>query len=159
PRTGRIEAFAVNYLKNEWSPVGGAVKGDLDFLRSRLRGDFAVTSRTDADDKWLVADDPVVAPPSTWLYDRKKKSLTKLYTPRPELEGAVLAAMHPVEIRTRDGLTMVSYLTLPPGSDPDGDGRPGKAVPMVLMVHGGPWGRDTYGYDPYAQWLANRGYA
>jgi dipeptidyl aminopeptidase/acylaminoacyl peptidase len=54
---------------------------------------------------------------------------------------------------------MVSYLTLPPGSDADGDGRPDRAVPMVLFVHGGPWGRDGYGYNSYHQWLANRGYA
>jgi hypothetical protein len=67
--------------------------------------------------------------------------------------------MHPVEIKTRDGLNMVSYLTLPPGSDADGDGKPDKPVPMVLLVHGGPWGRDTYGYNGYHQWLANRGYA
>lgn len=159
PRTGRLEAYAVNYLKNEWVPLGGAVKGDLDFLKSRLKGEIAVTSRTEADDKWIVAVDPVTAPSSAHLYDRKAKTLTKLYTTRPELEGAPLAAMHPVEIRTRDGLNMVSYLTLPVGSDPDGDGRPNKAVPLVLVVHGGPWGRDSYGYDGTAQWLANRGYA
>ena len=159
PKTGRVEAYAVNYLKNEWVPVGGAVKGDLDFLESKLDGQISVTSRTDADDKWIVAVDPVTAPSAAYLYDRKAKTLTRLYVTRPELEGAPLAAMHPVEIKTRDGLTMVSYLTLPRGSDPDGDGKPDKAVPMVLMVHGGPWGRDSYGYDPYAQWLSNRGYA
>ncbi|TFI58062.1 S9 family peptidase [Sphingomonas parva] len=159
PKTGRIEAYAVNYFRNEWTPLDPAVKGDLDFLRSRLKGEFAVASRTDADDKWIVAEDPVTAPSSAYLYDRKAKRLTKLYTTRPELEGAPLAAMHPVEIRTRDGLNMVSYLTLPPGSDPDGDGRPDKAVPLVLLIHGGPWGRDAYGYNGYHQWLANRGYA
>jgi dipeptidyl aminopeptidase/acylaminoacyl peptidase len=159
PKTGRLEAYAVDYLKNEWVPLGGAIKADLDFLRSRLKGEFNVQSRTRADDKWIVGVDPVTAPTSAHLYDRKAKTLTRLYVGRPELEGAPLAAMHPVEIRTRDGFTMVSYLTLPPGSDPDGDGKPDKAVPMVLMVHGGPWGRDSYGYDGYAQWLANRGYA
>jgi dipeptidyl aminopeptidase/acylaminoacyl peptidase len=159
PKTGRIEAYAVDYLKNEWTPTGPAVKGDLDFLRSKLEGEISVTSRTAADDKWIVAVDPVTAPSAAWLYDRKAKMLTRLYTTRPELEGAPLAAMHPVEIKTRDGLNMVSYLTLPSGSDPDGDGRPSRPVPLVLMVHGGPWGRDSYGYDGYAQWLANRGYA
>jgi dipeptidyl aminopeptidase/acylaminoacyl peptidase len=159
PRTGRIEAYAVDYLKNEWFPLGNAVKGDLAFLEGRLRGEVNVVSRTDADDKWIVAVDPGTAPSSAWLYDRKGKTLTKLYSTRPELDDAALAAMHPVEIRTRDGLDMVSYLTLPPGSDPDGDGRPTRPVPMVLFVHGGPWGRDSYGYNPYHQWLANRGYA
>ena len=159
PRTGRVEAYGVNYLKNEWVPVGSAVKGDLDFLKSRLNGQINVTSRTHADDKWIVAVDPVTAPSAAYLYDRKARTLTKLYTTRPELEGAPLAAMYPVEIKTRDGLNMVSYLTLPPGTDADGDGRPNRPVPMVLMVHGGPWGRDSYGYDGGAQWLANRGYA
>jgi dipeptidyl aminopeptidase/acylaminoacyl peptidase len=67
--------------------------------------------------------------------------------------------MHPVEIKSRDGLTMVSYLTLPPGSDSNGDGKPDRAVPLVLLVHGGPWSRDGYGYNGTHQWLANRGYA
>ncbi|HEY0043308.1 MAG TPA: S9 family peptidase [Allosphingosinicella sp.] len=159
PRTGRVEAYAANYLKNEWTPIGGAVKADLAFLEKKLDGEIAVASRTDADDKWIVAVDPVTAPSSAYLYDRKGKKLTKLYTTRPELEGAPLAAMHPVEIKSRDGMTLVSYLTLPPGSDPDGDGKPDKAVPMVLLVHGGPWARDAYGYNAYHQWLANRGYA
>jgi dipeptidyl aminopeptidase/acylaminoacyl peptidase len=67
--------------------------------------------------------------------------------------------MHPAEIKSRDGLTLVSYLTLPPGSDANGDGVPEAPVPMVLLVHGGPWGRDAYGYNGLHQWLANRGYA
>ncbi|MEO7814512.1 MAG: S9 family peptidase [Sphingomicrobium sp.] len=159
PRTGRIEAYSVNYLKDEWTPVGTAVAADLDFLKKQLSGEFSVTSRTLADDKWTVAVAASNAPPTTWLYDRKAKKLTKLFTSRPALEGQTLSPMHPVEIKSRDGLTLVSYLTLPPGSDPDGDGRPSAAVPMVLFVHGGPWGRDTYGYNGYHQWLANRGYA
>jgi dipeptidyl aminopeptidase/acylaminoacyl peptidase len=159
PKTGRIEAYAVNYLKNEWVPVGDAVKADLDFLEKRLPGEIGVAMRTDADDKWVVTVDPVTAPSSAWLYDRKIKALTKFYTTRPELEGAQLSAMHPIEIKSRDGKTMVSYLTLPAGSDADGDGRPDKPVPMVLLVHGGPWGRDGYGYNGSHQWLANRGYA
>jgi dipeptidyl aminopeptidase/acylaminoacyl peptidase len=64
-----------------------------------------------------------------------------------------------VEIKTRDGLTEVSYLTLPPGVTADAAGKPSRPVPMVLLVHGGPWGRDGYGYSSLAQWLANRGYA
>lgn len=159
PQTGRIQAYAVNFLKNDWTAIDPAVKGDLDFLKSKLKGEIGVTSRTFADDKWTVAVDPVTAPSSTWLYDRKARALTRLYVTRPELEGAPLVAKYPVEIRTRDGLDMVSYLTLPAGTDPDGDGKPSRPVPMVLFVHGGPWGRDVYGYDGYAQWLANRGYA
>ena len=116
-------------------------------------------SRTESDDKWLVSADSVTAPPATWLYERKAKRLTQLYVTRPELEGAPLAQMYPHEIKSRDGLTLVSYLTLPKSANADGAGKPGKPAPMVLLVHGGPWGRDDYGYNGYHQWLANRGYA
>jgi len=70
-----------------------------------------------------------------------------------------LVPMHPVEIASRDGLTLPSYLTLPVGSDPKGTGKPAKAGPMVLLVHGGPWARDEYGFNSLHQMLANRGYA
>jgi dipeptidyl aminopeptidase/acylaminoacyl peptidase len=159
PKTGVIQAWSANYLRNEWTAIDPVIGKDLAFLRSKLKGDVNVGSRTDNDDFWVVSVDPVTAPPSTHIYDRKAKTVTQLYVSRPELEGAPLVAMHPREIKSRDGQTMVSYLTLPPGSDEDGDGRPEKAVPMVLLVHGGPWARDNYGYNGSHQWLANRGYA
>ncbi|MFN3512699.1 MAG: alpha/beta fold hydrolase [Phenylobacterium sp.] len=159
PKTGKFQAYAVNYLKTEWVGVDPAVKADLDFLRAELPGEIAVTSRTDDDKLWIVSADPVNQPSAAYLFDRNARKLTRLYVTRPELEGLPLAPMHPLEIKTRDGLTQVSYLSLPPGSDADGDGRPEAPVPLVLLVHGGPWGRDTYGYDGWTQWLANRGYA
>jgi dipeptidyl aminopeptidase/acylaminoacyl peptidase len=159
PKTGRLQAYAVNYLKTEWTPLDPAIKGDLDFLAAQLKGEIAVSSRTDDDALWTVSVDRVTSPPTFYLYDRKARRLTKLFTTRPELESATLAAMHPVEIRTRDGLTEVSYLTLPPGADSAKSGRPDHPLPMVLLVHGGPWARDGYGYSGLPQWLANRGYA
>jgi dipeptidyl aminopeptidase/acylaminoacyl peptidase len=159
PLTGRVDAYSVNYLTNEWTALDPALKADFDFLKANLKGDVAVTSRTDDDRLWTVAVDPVTAPSALYLYDRKARSLKKLYVTRPELEGATLAAMHPVEIKSRDGLVQPSYLTLPPGSDSDGDGKPDKPVPLILLVHGGPWARDAYGYNGLHQWLANRGYA
>jgi dipeptidyl aminopeptidase/acylaminoacyl peptidase len=159
PQTGRVQAYAVDYLKNDWTSLDPAVGADLAFLKAHLKGQFEVTSRTYADDLWIVANDSVTAPPATWLYDRKTRALTKLFVSRPELEGAPLAPMRPVEIRTRDGLTEVGYLTLPVGVAVDGQGGPDHPLPMVLFVHGGPWARDSYGYNGYHQWLANRGYA
>jgi dipeptidyl aminopeptidase/acylaminoacyl peptidase len=70
-----------------------------------------------------------------------------------------LVKMHPVTIKSRDGLNLVSYLSLPLDADPNGSGRPSKPLPMVLVVHGGPWGRDSWGFDSEHQLLANRGYA
>jgi dipeptidyl aminopeptidase/acylaminoacyl peptidase len=159
PKTGRAEAYSEYYLKNEWKPLDPAVRADFDHLSKTLPGQWAVASRPDADDIWIVVNDPITSPAAYHRYDRATKRLTKLFTIYPQLEGAPLAPMTTHEIKSRDGLTLPSYLTLPAGSDPDGDGRPNKAVPMVLLVHGGPWARDGYGYNAEHQWLANRGYA
>ena len=159
PRTGRAQAYGLEYLRQEYVPLSNDIKADLAFLKKNVNGQFSVSSRTDADDKWLLSVDPVTAPASAWLYERKTRRLTQLYVTRPELEGAPLVPMHAQEIRARDGLTLVSYLSLPKSVDAQGSGRASTPVPMVLLVHGGPWARDGYGYRGYHQWLANRGYA
>ncbi|MBD2842511.1 S9 family peptidase [Erythrobacter rubeus] len=159
PKTGEVEAYSVNYLQNEWVAIDPELKASMDWLDERLDGEFGISSRTDDDQTWIVWNDPLTAPSATYIYDRAASTLTPFYTSRPELEGAPLQPMHPVEITSRDGLTLPSYLTLPPGSDSDGDGRPDEAVPMVLLVHGGPWARDDYGFNSAHQMLANRGYA
>ena len=159
PKTGKVDAYAVDYLKTEWHALDPAVAPDFEFLNAHLHAQYGIASRTDADDKWLINVDPVTQPPATYLYDRQTKKLTQLYVTRPVLEGAPLAAMHSLEIKARDGLVLVSYLTLPPGSDPRGTGRPDHPLPLILDVHGGPHARDEYGYNGEYQWLANRGYA
>ena len=159
PVTGEVEAYAVNYLKTEWIATDPGVAASLAWLGERLEGSFGVNSRTDDDTVWIVWNDPLTRPVRTFIYDRTAQTLTPFYTSRPELEGAPLQPMHPVEIASRDGLTLPSYLTLPPGSDADGDGVPEAPVPMVLLVHGGPWARDGYGFNAAHQMLANRGYA
>jgi dipeptidyl aminopeptidase/acylaminoacyl peptidase len=159
PKTGEIEGYGVNYLKNEWTIFDKDVAADWKLLDSKLEGDFGIQSRTDADDRWLVWNDPMTAPSVVYQFDRKTKELKELYVGRPELVGAPLVPKYPVEIKSRDGLTLPSYLTLPKSTDANGDGKADKAAPMVLLVHGGPWSRDDYGYDSYHQWLANRGYA
>ena len=158
-KTGKVLAYSVEYLKNEWVALDDGIKASLDWLGERLDGDYGISSRTQDDQTWIVWNDPLTAPSATYIYDRKAGTLTPFYTSRPELEGMPLQTMHAIEIKSRDGLTLPSYLTLPPGSDADGDGVPEKAVPMVLLVHGGPWARDNYGFDSLHQMLANRGYA
>lgn len=159
PKTGVVEAYSVNYLKNEWTAIENDLGTSLDWLGNQFEGEYGISSRTDDDTVWIVWNEPLTSPTSTYIFDREAKILTPFYTTRPELEGAPLQPMHPVEITSRDGLTLPSYLTLPAGSDSDGDGRPDKPVPMVLLVHGGPWARDTYGFNSIHQMLANRGYA
>lgn len=159
PATGTVEAYAVNYLVNQWVAMDPAVKASLDWLDSQLDGSFGINARTDDDATWIVWNDPITAPTSVYIYDRKASTLTPFYVSRPELAGMPLQKMHPVEITSRDGLTLPSYLTLPAGSNPDGTGIPAKPVPLVLLVHGGPWARDGYGFNREHQMLANRGYA
>ncbi|MGY6552786.1 MAG: alpha/beta fold hydrolase [Erythrobacter sp.] len=158
PITGVVEGYSVNYLQNEWTAIDPAIKASLDWLGEQLDGDFGISSRTDDDATWIVWNDPLTAPVATFIYDRSAKTLVPFYTSRPALKGLPLQKMHPVEITSRDGLTLPSYLTLPVGSDADGTGVPDAPVPMVLLVHGGPWARDGYGFNSLHQLLANRGY-
>jgi dipeptidyl aminopeptidase/acylaminoacyl peptidase len=158
-KTGEVLAYAVDYLKNEWFALDDGVKASFAWLEERLEGDFGVSSRTEDDRIWIVWNDPLTSPSSTFIYDRDAKTLTPFYVTRPELEGMPLQPMQAVEITSRDGLTLPSYLTLPPRSDVGGDGIPEQPVPMVLLVHGGPWARDGYGFNSLHQMLANRGYA
>ena len=158
-KTGRVQAYELDYLKNEYIAVNPAIKADLAFLKKEAKGAFWITSRSEDDNKWIVAIDRVTEPSTTFLYERKAKRLTKLYTSRPELENAPLVPMMAKEIASRDGMTLVSYLSLPKGAVAKGNGKASAPVPMVLLVHGGPWSRDGYGYNSLHQWLANRGYA
>ena len=159
PRANSAQAYTVNYLKPEITVLNPAVKKDVDLLTKELGDGFSVTNRSLDDNFWTVAADDALAPSSSYLYDRKAGKVTKLFDQRPALAKAPLVPMQSLEIKARDGLTLVSYLSLPPGSDANGDGVPESPVPMVLNVHGGPWGRDTYGFRNEHQWLANRGYA
>jgi dipeptidyl aminopeptidase/acylaminoacyl peptidase len=160
PATGVVQAAAVNYLRDEWTAIDPAIAPDLERLRELAAGgEFRVMSRTQADDRWVVVVADSTAPARYYLYDRATGAAELWFETRPALAEAVTSPMHPVEIGSRDDLTLVSYYTLPPASDPDGDGRPSTPAPMVLLVHGGPWYRDSYGFNPMHQWLANRGSA
>ena len=159
PATGEIEAYSVEYLTRRWIGLTPEMARDIDAIDAQAGGGWLVTSQSDDNRFWTVAVDRVTEAPFFYLYDREAQALTRLFASRPYLDGKALAPMHPREIEARDGLTLVSFLSLPPGSDADGDGVPDHPVPMVLLVHGGPWGRDVLGFDSTHQWLANRGYA
>jgi len=159
PITSEIEAVSVNYLKPEWTVLDAGMKKDLDFLRGLSAGEIGIASRTLDDSKWIVSFRSDDGPTTFFLYDRSVGSAKKLFSSKAALEGLPLVPMHGVEIKTRDGLVLPGYLSIPKWSDPDGDGKPAAPLPMVLMVHGGPWARDSWGFNSYHQWLANRGYA
>jgi len=147
-----VQAVGFNYLRNEWKVIDPAVAPDVAALKKVHDGDFSVVSRDLADRTWIAAYTDDDGPVRFYAYDRKSRKATFLFVNQPALETAKLAKREPVIIPARDGVKLVSYLTCPVGVAR-------KNLPMVLYVHGGPWARDSWGYDPTAQWLANRGYA
>lgn len=157
--TGRPLAVSFDRLRPRWEVLDESIAPDMEVLRGLAGEDFNVVSQTRDGKRWLVAQHDDAGPVRYYRYDRTTRKTDLLMTNRPALEELPLVPMHPVVIESRDGLPLVSYLTLPRQSDPDGDGRPTQPVPMVLKVHGGPWARNHWGYDPSHQWLADRGYA
>lgn len=156
PLTRRPQAADFGAERCDWRVLDLAVADVLAFLEGEAHGDLSVLSRTLDDALWVVADTVDDGPTRFVLVDRAARSARTVFVDRPELEGLPLAAMRPVIIAARDGLPLVCYLTRPvAGAGAGGDGTD----PLVLLVHGGPWGRDHWGYHPVHQWLANRGYA
>lgn len=159
PSSKAPQAVAFTYARKEWQVLDSAIADDLERLRNVADGDIDVVSRTEDDLKWIVAYLMDNGPVRYYLYDRATKAATFLFTNLAALEGLPLSKMHPAVVPARDGLNMVCYYTLPYGSDTKNPGVPDSPVPLVLLVHGGPWARDSWGYSPIHQWLANRGYA
>lgn len=162
PSEKTIQAVSFTYARREWKVLDKQVQGDIDFLTDFADGEFEVTGRTLDDNLWTVAYILDDGPVKYYVYDRQAEGdarMRYLFSNRDDLDKYPLVNMHSPVIKSRDGLDLVCYLSLPPGSDEDGDGVPNEPVPMVLDVHGGPWARDDWGYNPYHQWLANRGYA
>lgn len=122
-------------------------------LRSKLPdGELGFNGGTEDDRLFIVSVSRDVNPGEVYLYNRKSGKVEKLYDSRPDLPSEYLAEMKPVRYPTRDGATIPAYLTVPKGVE-------AKNLPTVIFPHGGPWARDTWGYDGIAQFLANRGYA
>ncbi|GJE17534.1 alpha/beta hydrolase family protein [Methylobacterium marchantiae] len=144
-------AYAINHQRVRWYPLDERVRGDFAFLDSREIGDWHLASRSEDDRFWVLSTESDIRPWRTYLYDRREQRLTDLGSVYPELDTAPLVPMRPVMIRSRDGLDLVSYLTRPRDAEAAGA--------LVLLVHGGPWGRDGFGFNPLHQWLADRGYA
>lgn len=137
-----------------WKDKG--YEADYKLLEKQLPNtDIALGSSTKDERFWLVTASSDVDPGAVYLFDRKTKKLTFQYRPRPNLPSKDLAPMLAIRYKSSDGLEIPAYLTLPKGYDL----KTAKNLPLVVNPHGGPWGRDTWGYDSYAQFLSNRGYA
>lgn len=128
-------------------------KKDYEQIRAQIpEGDIHFRSRSDDENTWLIVVSRDIDPGSVYIFDRNSQEVTLLYRSRPDLPSEHLAYMEPIRYSSRDGLSIPAYLTLPRGPDP-------KNLALVVLPHGGPWVRDTWGYDPQVQFLANRGYA
>ncbi|QBY05756.1 S9 family peptidase [Thalassotalea sp. HSM 43] len=152
-------AYSVDFIKPEWVAIDDGYKDDINTLNSQLSGGAQILAQSNDNNYWTVYTDNSNSSPIYKVYDRTTKTLTDMFVTNPKLNEVSLAKMYGVVIKSRDDKDLVSYLTLPLESDMNQDGKPEAKVPMVMLVHGGPWGRDIYGYSPVVQWLANRGYA
>ncbi len=167
PRTREIQAVSVYRDKLQWQVLDPALAGDFEVLAKLGHGEFSVVhypyysplipsrslGRRDLQDRyWIVSYEADDEPIQYYLYDRAAKTTDFLFSERPRLQANQLAKIRPISYRSRDGLTIHGYLTTPVGIAPE-------KLPTVLLVHGGPWLRDRWGYDDIVQWLANRGYA
>jgi len=152
PKTNKLQAVVFLRERRDFQILDSDIKADFEALHKVREADISNVSRDVKDDKWIVTFEGDDSPVYYYLYDRATKQATMLFSNRPALEKYKLAKVKPVEYTARDGMKIYGYLTTPAG-------REAKNLPMVVFPHGGPWGRDLWGYDPYAQWLANRGYA
>ena len=152
PKTNALEAVSFTRQRTEYEFIDPAVKADFEILRKVRDGDIDGIAVNLDNTKWVVTFVSDNAPVYWYLYDRASKQATLLFSNRPALEKYKLATMKPIEFTARDGMKLYGYLTTPVGLE-------AKNLPMVLFVHGGPWGRDVWGLNSYAQWLSNRGYA
>ena len=151
PNTYEVRMVGILRARLEWTVLDESIREDMAAISKLHDGDFVIASQDDADRIWVVRFTSDNDPGSFFLYRRDTRHGELLFRTRPELEDYTLASMEPYSFPARDGLTVHGYITFP--KDPERSN-----LPMVLNVHGGPWVRDTWGYHPEAQWLADRGY-
>ena len=152
PRTGELIGVRYYGERQVIHPLDSNFAAVLDNLVKLSDGDLASVSADDRGQRWVVSFTHDRDPWATYLYDHSTGESRLLFRPYARLDPEKLAPMTPVTITSRDGLDLHAYLTLPVGIEP-------RDLPLVLLVHGGPWARDCWGFQPDVQLLANRGYA
>ncbi len=151
PVSREVEIVSFLRARLEHEVLDPALAPDVEAIAELHPGDAFFISRDHADRVWTVGFTADDGPIAYYAFDRGERSGRFLFNHHDDLARFRLAAMEPFAFAARDGLELNGYLTFPP------DG-PRAGLPTVLYVHGGPWARDTWGYDATAQWLANRGY-
>jgi dipeptidyl aminopeptidase/acylaminoacyl peptidase len=151
PDTHEVQAISLTKERKNWVILDKSIEADFETIRRAHEGDLFISGRDNAGHRWLIGFEIDRGPTSYYLYDKERGETLHLFDNKPALKKFTLAPIEPISFTVRDGLTVHGYITFPV----DG-GR--KNLPLVLKVHGGPWHRDFWGYNPEAQWLANRGY-
>lgn len=152
-KTKEIVYTTYTDAKTRWYFKDKNAEASYNFLKSKFPGkEVAISSRTKDESKALVSVYSDDDPGSVYFFDVAGKKVIKQYTPRPKLQALPLAKMEPITYKSSDGLEIPAYLTLPLGKEP-------RNLPLIVFPHGGPWARDSWGFNGYAQFLANRGYA
>jgi dipeptidyl aminopeptidase/acylaminoacyl peptidase len=150
PDTREVEVVSFRRERVDHHVLAPQLAADFERLRAIHSGDFQILSRDRGDRTWTVGFTADDGPMAYHLYRRPSGEARFLFHHQPRLAEYELRAMQPFSFTSRDGLDIHGYLTFPAGD--------GRSLPTVLFVHGGPWARDTWGYNSTAQWMANRGY-
>ncbi len=151
PSTKELQAYQTNRQFREWHLTDPDIKADFDILKSFRDGHLRVVDRSADDEVWLIEFSSDTRPPGFYIYHRKTGQIDSIGSTYPVIEKYILAPTIPFECRARDGLQLNGYITFPPTVRKTG-------LPLVLRVHGGPYARDSWEYNPEIQWLANRGF-
>jgi dipeptidyl aminopeptidase/acylaminoacyl peptidase len=158
PVDNSVQAYATNWTRTTWSVVDPELDSDFEALSKIEEGDWTVVSQSDDNNTWIVRYMASHKPIVFHAYSRDGQESRRLFTATPQLEGLDLSPMHAYELTTDDGFPLVGYVSLPPWTDPDRDGRPDQPVPMVVYIHGGPSDeRAQYYFAPMVHSMNNRG--
>lgn len=152
-------AFSVIHDRKQWTVIDSNVEKDMTFLNALDDGDLAITGQSHDNQHWIVAythDNDAIR---YYHYNRTEQQATLLFTSCEPLADYPLTRMYAKSIPTQDHLHCMSYLSIPMDQDKQQNGIPSEPLPLIVLVHGGPHYRDFWGYNPWHQWLANRGYA
>ncbi len=153
PKRKVIQSAFYTSWKDEQHFLDKEAEADFNKVRDKFKGyEVALYGNNNDEDKYMVWVGNDKLPSKFYFYDKKTGETKYLATSRPWLKEEDMASMKPIEYKSRDGLTIHGYLTLPKGVE-------AKNIPVIINPHGGPWARDSWGYNSEAQFFANRGYA
>merc|ERR1712032_595469 len=150
--TKDVKAISYNYARTERVFLDKDLEKDYELLKSLgpEGAEVSVADMTEDEKTWIVAFTRSDGPTEYVIFDQEKKKTRPLFVSKPELLNYKFAPMEDIRVKARDGLELVGYLTR---------ANTEKKTPLILLVHGGPWARDRWGFNAQAQWFANRGYA